>query len=85
MRADHRINLETRFGACFQDELGGSAVVVGLSREQFVEVAPSRPQFLPVQEILALFRERLEANAREARQFAGIPGGRGSWRRYARF
>jgi competence protein CoiA len=34
-----------------------SAVVVGISREEFVKVAPSRPQLLPVQEILALFRE----------------------------
>jgi competence protein CoiA len=63
----------------------GSAVVVGMSREQFVEVAPSRPQLLPVQEILAFFRERRAADAREARQFAIMPGGRGLRRRYARF
>jgi hypothetical protein len=31
----------------------GSAVVVGMSREEFVKVAPSRPQLLAVQEILA--------------------------------
>ena len=43
--------------------VAGSAVVVGMSREQFVKVAPSRPQLLPVQEILALFRERLASNA----------------------
>ena len=63
----------------------GSAVVVGMSREQFVKVAPSRPQVLPVQEILMLFRELRAADAREARQFAGMPGGRGPRRRYARF
>jgi len=63
-----------------------SAVVVGMSREEFVKVAPSRPQLLPVQEILAVFREQLRAaDAREARPFAGVPGGRGSRRRYARF
>ena len=63
----------------------GSAVVVGMSREEFVKVAPSRPQLLPVQEILTFFRELRAANAREARQFAGMPGGRGPRRRYARF
>ena len=63
----------------------GSAVVVGMSREQFVEVAPTRIQLLPVQEILALFRELRGADAREAREFAGVPGGRGPRRRYARF
>jgi hypothetical protein len=63
-----------------------SAVVVGMSREEFVKVAPSRPQLLPVQEILAFIREQLRAaDAREARQFAGMPGGRGPRRRYARF
>jgi competence protein CoiA len=36
-----------------------SAVVVGMSREEFVKVALSRPQLLPVQEILALFRDQL--------------------------
>src|SRR6516162_2339748 len=35
----------------------GSAWVVGISREQFVGVAPSRPQLLVVQEILALMKE----------------------------
>jgi hypothetical protein len=59
-----------------------SAVVVGMSREEFVKVAPSRPQLLPVQETLTLFRE---LRAREARPFAGMPGGRGPRRRYARF
>jgi hypothetical protein len=38
-----------------------SAVVIGLSREEFVRVAPSRPQLLPVQEILAFIREQLRA------------------------
>jgi hypothetical protein len=64
----------------------GSAVVVGMSREEFVKVAPSRPQLLPVQETLAYFREQRAAQmAREARPFAGMPGGRGPRRRYARF
>jgi competence protein CoiA len=35
----------------------GSAVVVGMSREEFVKVAPSRPQLLAVQEILQLMTE----------------------------
>jgi competence protein CoiA len=43
--------------------VGGSAVVVGMSREQFVEVAPSRPHLLPVQETLMLFRELRVATA----------------------
>lgn len=63
----------------------GSAVVVGISREQFVTVAASRPQLLAVQEILALFREVHAADARAARPFVGMPGGRGPRRRYARF
>lgn len=62
-----------------------SAVVVRMSREQFVEVAQSRPELLPVQELLAFFREQRASNAREARQFAGMPGGRGLRRRYGRF
>ena len=67
------------------ERVEGSAVVVGMSREQFVKVAPSRPQLLAVQEILTFFRELRAADAREARQFAGMPGRRGPWRRYARF
>ena len=63
----------------------GSAVVVAMLREEFVKLAQSRPQLLPVQELLALFRERRAADACEARQFAGMPGGRGPRRRYARF
>jgi hypothetical protein len=59
----------------------GSAVVVGMSREEFVKVAQSRSQLLAAQEIVTLFRERA-ADAREARRFAG--GGRPR-RRYARF
>ena len=43
----------------------GSAIVVGMSREEFVKVAPGRPQLLPVQEILTLFAQRA-ADAREA-------------------
>ena len=41
-----------------------SAVVVAMAREEFVKVAPSRPQLLPVQEILAFFRELHAADAR---------------------
>ena len=63
----------------------GSAVVVGMSREEFVKVAPSRPQLLAVQEILTFFRELRAAGAPESRRFPGMPGGRGSRRRYARF
>ncbi len=63
----------------------GSAVVGAISREEFVRVALSCPQLLPVQEILEFFRELRAADAREARPFAGIPGGRGPRRRYARF
>jgi competence protein CoiA len=62
-----------------------SAVVVGMSREQFVEVAPSRPQLLPVQEILAFVRDQRAAIARDARPFVGMPGGREPRRRYPRF
>jgi competence protein CoiA len=64
---------------------GGSAWVVGMLREQFVEVAPSRPQLPVVQEILAFMTEIRAAEALEARRFAGMPGGRGPRRRYARF
>ena len=67
----------------------GSAVVVRMSREQFVKVAPSRPQLLAVQELLTEFAEYIRrqraANAFEARRFPGMPGGRGPRRRYARF
>ena len=67
----------------------GSAVVVGVSREQFVEMAPSRPQLLPVQEILTIIaqylRELRAADALQARRFAGMPGGRRPRRRYPRF
>lgn len=66
----------------------GSAVVVAMSREQFVKVAPSLPQLFAVDELLTGFaqyiRDQRAANAPEARQFVGIPGGRGPRRRYAR-
>jgi competence protein CoiA len=62
-----------------------SAVVVVMSREQFVEVAPSRPQLLDVQDILTVFRERRAANAREARPFVAMPSERRPRRRYPRF
>jgi competence protein CoiA len=61
----------------------GSAVVVGMSREEFVKVALSRRQLLPVQEILALMTEIRAAEALEARRFAGWRGPRR--RRYPRF
>jgi competence protein CoiA len=58
----------------------GNAVVVAMSREQFVEVALSRPQLLDVQELLNGFaqyiRDLRAANALQARRFR---------RRYARF
>jgi competence protein CoiA len=63
----------------------GNAVVVGLSREEFVKVALSRPQLLAAQEIVAFFRELRAADALEARRFPGMPGGRGPRRRYTRF
>jgi hypothetical protein len=68
----------------------GSAVVVGMSREEFVKVAPSRPQLLPAQDIVAGFAHRIrelraQENALEARRFAGMPGGGISRRRYPRF
>jgi len=62
-----------------------SAVIVGMSREKFVEVAPSRSQLLDVQDILTVLREQSAANAREARPFVGIPSGRRPPRRYKRF
>jgi competence protein CoiA len=68
-----------------QGRAGGTAWVVGMLREQFVEVAPSRPQLPVVQEILALMTEIRAAEALEARQFAGMPGGRRPRWRYARF
>jgi hypothetical protein len=64
---------------------GGSAWVVGMSREKFVEVAPSCPQLLVVQEILTLMTEIRAGETLEARRFAGMPGGRRPRRRYARF
>lgn len=66
----------------------GSAVVVGMSRERFVNVAPSRPQLLEVQELLTGFAQyirELRAASTPARRFPGMPGGRGPGRRYARF
>ena len=63
----------------------GSAVVVGMSREQFVEVAQSRPQLLPFKEILELCTELRAAEAPEPRPFAEILGGRGPRRQYKRF
>jgi competence protein CoiA len=56
---------------------GGSAWVLGMSREQFVEVVPSGPQLPVVREIIALMTDIRAAEAREARRFVGMPGGRG--------
>lgn len=61
----------------------GSAVIVAMSREQFVEVASSRPQLLDVQELLKGFAQyirELRAANTPARPFPGMPGGRGSRR-----
>lgn len=58
------------------------AVVVGMSREDFLKVAASRPQLLDVQEILTFFRELRASSARKARPFSGIPSGRVSRRRH---
>lgn len=66
----------------------GSAVVVGMSREQFVNVALSRPQLLEAQELLTGFAQyirELRVASTSARRFPGMPGGRGPGRRYARF
>ncbi len=85
---------ESATGCAYRDGLwcllpgraAGSAWVIGMSRKQFVEVAPSHPQLPVVQEILAFMKERRDAEAREARRFPIMPGGRGPWRRrYARF
>ena len=65
----------------------GSAVVVGMLREQFVEVAPSRPQLLPVQEIMTIISQHLRqlrvTDAPDLRRLAGIAG-RLRRRRYGR-
>jgi hypothetical protein len=67
----------------------GSAVVVGMSREEFVKVAPSRPQLLPVQQTVTGFAQRIRelraADGFEARRLVGMPGRRGPQRRYPRF
>ncbi|EJN16274.1 competence protein [Bradyrhizobium sp. YR681] len=59
----------------------GSAVVVCMSREEFIKVAPSRPQLLAAQQIVTDFARRIrEARAADAfatQRFTGMPGG---WR-----
>lgn len=48
----------------------GRAVVIGMSRKQFVEVVPSRPQLLNVTEIMVGFTRRIrEIRAADERQF----------------
>jgi len=49
------MRLETRSGACFLDVRKEVLWVVGMSREEFVKVAPSRPQLLAVQQIVTGF------------------------------
>ncbi len=51
----------------------GSAWVIGMSREQFVQVAHSHSQLPVVQEMLALMADIRAAEAQEARRLAGIP------------
>jgi competence protein CoiA len=67
------------------ERVEGRAVVACISRDDFIEVAQSRPQLLAAHEIVSFFRELRAAEALQARQFAGIPGGRGPRRRYPRF
>ena len=69
--------------------VAGSAVVVGSRRGEFVKVALSRPQLLPVQQIITAFaqhiRELRAPDAFEARRFFGMPGRARLPRRYPRF
>jgi competence protein CoiA len=55
------------------------AVVVGMSREDFVKVAPSRPHLLPVQDILTGFAQRI----RELRAAENAFAAQQSYRRFA--
>jgi competence protein CoiA len=68
-----------------------NAVVVRMSRDQFVEFAPSRPQLLPFQEIVATIsqgvrQQRAAENALDAQRryggFAGPGSRRRSFRRF---
>ncbi len=54
----------------------GNAVVVGMSAEQLVEVAPTRPQLLPVAEILSNISKgiREQRAQREHQHFASLRG-----------
>lgn len=67
----------------------GSAVVVGMSRDQFAEVAPSRSQLLPVEETVSALAQRIRqsraAEAYGAEGFSRYPSGgrpRGRSRRF---
>ncbi len=62
----------------------GSAVVVGISREQFFQVAPSRPQLIAVQENLDGLAQWIRGS-RASPRFPRIPGGVRPGRRFKRF
>lgn len=66
-----------------------SAVVVRMSREQFIKVVPSTPQLFAAQELLEAFaqyiRESRASTAHESPQFFRMPSGRALRRRYSRF
>ncbi len=66
----------------------GSAVVVGMSREQFVEIAPSRPRLMAFEDSMSAIAQSIrEARAAEAAAVRGfpMPGGRWQRRRGRRF
>jgi hypothetical protein len=68
----------------------GSAVVIGMSREQFVEIAPSRNELLPVGDIMIGFAQRIREvrelqRAHEFRRFSGMPVRSSPGRRFRRF
>lgn len=47
------------------------AVVIGMSRSQFIATVPTRPQLVPVREIVALFTQRrMEMRAADGRRLA---------------
>lgn len=58
---------------------GSYAVVVGMSREQFVSLAPTRAELIPIDTVsnfAQVLRERAEQNAQQSnRSLAGFTGG----------